>query len=73
MLYCYNTNLAGEDVTKAKIVPSFWENRWGTKSQVNETTKKDRNCEPAMLHFLEVRCFILKFEMSKSPDIETVS
>jgi hypothetical protein len=27
MLYCHNTNLAEEGVTKAKIVPSFWENR----------------------------------------------
>jgi len=25
MLYYHNTNLAGEGVTKAKIVPSFWE------------------------------------------------
>jgi hypothetical protein len=35
--------------------------------------EKNMNCEPALFHFLEVRCFLLKFEMGRSPDIETIS
>ena len=34
---------------------------------MNGSTEKDRSCEPALLHFLEVRCFLLKFEMAGHP------
>ena len=72
MLYCHNTNLAGKVGQKPKLVPSFLESLRDRISN-QRSYEKNMNYEPALFHFLEVRCFLLKFEMGRSPDIETIS
>jgi len=58
---------------KAKIVPSFWEIAKVQNLRSTELRKKNKNCKPALLHFLEVRCFLLEFQMGRSPNFETIS